>query len=130
MCFLGVSVAGTVRIGNAVGFGSKKRARVACDLTIIFAVIIAALMAVFLIIFRTSLPKLFTKDEAIQELTTQLMVVAAIYQISDAVNASIQGTLRGTARQALGAKLNFFCYYILGLPSAKWNGQWVKYSYH
>merc|ERR1719291_1074040 len=62
MFFLGISVAGTVRIGNAIGSGSAKRARIACDLTVIFAIIFAALAAVFLIIFRTSLPKLFTKD--------------------------------------------------------------------
>lgn len=116
MFFLGISVAGSVRIGNAIGSRSAKRARIACDLTIIFAVVIGALTAVLLIIFRTSLPKLFTKDEPIQNLTNQLMVVAAFYQISDAINASIQGALRGTGRQALGAKLNFVCYYIIGLP--------------
>lgn len=116
--YLGISVAGSVRIGNAVGAGNAKQAELASFLTILLNAFFSFICASILLVFRTSIPKLFTKDEGIQKLTTELMIVAAIFQIFDAVNAAFQEVMRGSGRQLLGAKLNFVAYYIIGLPSA------------
>jgi len=116
--YLGFSIAGSVRIGNAVGAGNAKLAKLASLLSISLCTVSSLICATILLAFRTQIPKLFTKDESIQKLTTELMVVAAIFQIFDAVNAAFQEVMRGSGRQDLAAKLNFIAYYIIGLPSS------------
>ena len=45
-----------------------------------------------------------------------MFIVAAIFQLPDAIGACVQGIFRGSGRQALAAKLNFTAYYIIGIP--------------
>ena len=116
MLYLGISVAGSVRIGNSIGAGNGEQAKIVSNLTIIFGMIFSTFVAVLLVVFRKSLPELFTKDEAIQRLATKLMIGIAIFQIVDAINACVQGVLRGSGCQTIGAKMVFVSYYIIGLP--------------
>jgi len=60
MLYLGTSVAGNVRIGNALGAGDVHRAEIACNLTLISGLIMSVINMVFLLSFRKSLPRLFT----------------------------------------------------------------------
>ena len=116
MLYLGVSIAGNVRIGYALGAGLPKRAALAANLTIGLALGCSVLCAVFLLSFRTSLPYLFTHDKQINAYTSELLYVAAAFQVADAMNGAIQGIFRGSGRQHLGAWLNFAAYYVLGIP--------------
>ena len=63
MFFLGASIAGNIRIGNALGAGDTHRAKVACWLTLFLGLFLAALTTSFLIFYRNRLPYLFTTDE-------------------------------------------------------------------
>jgi len=126
--YLGLSIAGSVRVGNAVGASNAKQAKLASFLCIFLCTFCSVICAAILLIFRKRIPSLFTKDESIQILTTELMVVAAIFQIFDAVNAAFQEVMRGSGRQDIGAKLNFIAYYIIGLPSAALLGLGFKFG--
>lgn len=139
MVYLGISISGNVRIGNALGAGDANRAKVAARVTIGLSVVAASICATLLFVFRTRLPQLLIRsssnsttttteeedhDDTIHTTTTttmndlaaQLLYVAALFQIPDAINAAIQGIFRGSGRQSLGAQLNFVAYYLLGLP--------------
>mmetsp|Transcript_22607 Transcript_22607/g.65066 ORF Transcript_22607/g.65066 Transcript_22607/m.65066 type:complete len:519 (-) Transcript_22607:51-1607(-) len=116
MFYLGLSVSGNVRIGNALGAADPKRARVAALGSIGMCAAMATLLSTFLLLSRRFLPLLFTHDETIGDLASTLIVVAAIFQLPDAVNGSIQGIFRGSGRQNIGAQLNFAAYYLLGIP--------------
>lgn len=116
MLYLGFSVAGNVRIGNALGAGQPDRAKVASFLSIGLSFISAFVMAFLLLQFRHQIPLIFTSDPHITDLTSSLIVVAAVFQLADAINAGIQGSFRGCGKQALGAKLNFIAYYVVGIP--------------
>ena len=116
MLYLGVSISGNVRIGNALGAADPKRAHVAALASLGISAAISTLCATFLLTFRQSLPLLFTHDETIGDLASALIIVGAIFQLPDAVNGSIQGIFRGSGRQNIGAKLNFTAYYLLGIP--------------
>lgn len=115
-------------MGNAVGASNAKQAKLASFLCIFLCTFCSVICAAILLIFRKRIPSLFTKDESIQILTTELMVVAAIFQIFDAVNAAFQEVMRGSGRQDIGAKLNFIAYYIIGLPSAALLGLGFKFG--
>ena len=116
MIYLGISISGNVRVGNALGANDVKRARVAATTSIGMAAGAAIVTASFLILFRSRLPLLFTHDDDINALTEKLLVVAALFQLPDAINGAVMGILRGSGRQTLGAKMNFVAYYLLGVP--------------
>jgi len=116
MLYLGASVAGSVRVGNALGAGDVHRAEIASNITMATGVLMAMLNVSVLLTFRKGLPSLFTTDLDIAEEAQQLFLIAAAFQVPDAVNGSIQGVFRGSGRMALGAMWNFAAYYIFGIP--------------
>ena len=134
MIVLGVSIAGTIRIGNALGANDAPRAKVAAHLTLGMALFCSSWNTVGIFVFRNTLVALFTKDAGITKLAGTLFTVIALGQIPDAITASVWGIFRGMGWQTRGAYLNFAAYYIIGLPVGcvlafwfEWNviGMWI-----
>jgi MATE family multidrug resistance protein len=115
MLYLGVSVSGNVRIGNAIGSGDMIRAESASLVTLGMGALASLLNITFLLSFRKTLPWLITTDLDIVQEAQRLFIVAAVFQFPDAIGACVQGIFRGSGRQALAAKLNFAAYYIIGV---------------
>ncbi len=116
MMYLGVSVAGSVRIGNALGNGNRYKAEIASYLALALSSAISIMNVIVLLLFRFQLPHIFTSDSEICEKVTRLLCIGAVFQLPDAVYGSVQGIFRGSGRHALGAKLNFIAYYCIGIP--------------
>ena len=116
MFYLGVSIATNVRIGNALGAGLPARAALASNLGVGLGVLCSILCATILLVFREELPGFFTNDPEIDAYTSDLLIIAATFQLPDAINGTIQGIFRGSGRQTLGAWLNFVAYYLCGIP--------------
>jgi len=116
MLYLGTSISGSVRVGNALGAGDARRAEIASNLTLISGTIMALVNVALLLMFRNSLPWFFTSDLDIVKKAQHLFLIAAAFQLPDAVNGCAQGIFRGSGRQAMGALWNFVAYYIIGLP--------------
>lgn len=116
MFYFGISIASNVRIGNALGANDVGRAKVAAGVSLALVLCAALALAAGLLLGRNIFPRLFTKDHDISELSATLIVVAAFFQLPDAMNAALQGIFRGSGRQSLGANLNFFAFYVVGLP--------------
>jgi multidrug resistance protein, MATE family len=118
MTYMGLSVSCNVRVGNALGANDPRRAQLAAQLTLGMTVVAAVASATALVAGRKLIPQLMTHDQAINELATRLLLVAAVFQIPDGVNATVQATFRGSGRQSMGAAINFVAYYVLGIPVA------------
>lgn len=128
MIYLGIAVAGNVRIGNALGANEPLRASLAAKLTLRMSVSSSVLNTVFLFVFSSSLPNLFTRDTDVAKLATTLFTVVALYQIPDAVTCSVMGIFRGMGWQKIGAYLNFAVYYIVGLPTGCVLAFWLGWN--
>lgn len=115
MLYLGASVSGNVRIGNALGAGDLTRARSASFVTLGLGVFMSLINITFLITLRKRLPWLITSDTDIAEEAQRLLIVAAVFQFPDAMGACVGGIFRGSGRQTLAAKLNFAGFYIFGV---------------
>lgn len=116
MPYLGLGIAGSVRIGNALGAGYVHRAEVATYVTLCTAAVFSIVNMTLLLSFRKVLPWFFTTDLDIINQAEQLLLISAMYQIPDALNACAQGIFRGSGQQGLSAKFNFVAFYIIGLP--------------
>jgi len=116
MIYWGTSIAGNVRIGQALGAGLVVRAKAVSNLVIGVSAIMSIIVGASILAYRSVLPQLFTNDSTIHDLSVSLLCISAVIQLSDALNGAIQGIFRGSGRQALGAKMFFVAYSIIGLP--------------
>lgn len=116
MLYLGASIAGNIRIGNALGAGDVHRAKMASYLALAIGTILSLLNISFIMGFRDRLPYMFTTDGDLIAKAKDLFLTVALFQIPDAINAVNQGVFRAIGKQALAAKLNFIAYYIIGIP--------------
>ncbi|UDG81711.1 Multidrug resistance protein MdtK [Candidatus Profftia lariciata] len=111
---LGVAV--TIRVGYLLGEGSANNAKIAAYTSIAVGIIMAAFTAIFIVIFRESIALLYNKNSEVITMASHLMLLAAIYQISDSVQVIGSGVLRGYKDTRSIFFITFIAYWILGLP--------------
>lgn len=118
MVFTGLSTAGNVRVGNALGANEPKRARLVSRITIMTGFLVSVVLTAIVIIFRYEIPGLFINDPDSIELAAQSVFGFACYELVDGVNCALQAICRGAGWQDLAAKANAIALYIVGLPLA------------
>ncbi|MGM3162562.1 MATE family efflux transporter [Dickeya undicola] len=114
---LSVGVATTIRVGHRLGEGSAEAARVAARTGIATGVLLAMCTAIFTITLREPIAMLYNKNPDVVAMASHLMLLAAVYQISDAVQTIGSGVLRGYKDTRAIFFITFIAYWILGLPS-------------
>ncbi|WP_042860122.1 MATE family efflux transporter [Dickeya sp. NCPPB 3274] len=114
---LSVGVAATIRVGHRLGEGSAEAARVAARTGIATGVLLAMCTAIFTITLREPIAMLYNKNPDVVAMASHLMLLAAVYQISDAVQTIGSGVLRGYKDTRAIFFITFIAYWMLGLPS-------------
>ncbi|VFS89890.1 Multidrug-efflux transporter [Raoultella planticola] len=77
----------------------------------------AVITAIFTILMRKQIALLYNDNPEVVLLASQLMLLAAIYQISDSVQVIGSGILRGYKDTRSIFFITFTAYWVLGLPS-------------
>ncbi|KAJ3100707.1 hypothetical protein HDU97_001994 [Phlyctochytrium planicorne] len=113
---LGFAIAATTRIGNALGADCPNRARCTAFGSLGVGQLLACVNSIVLLIVKDKWGFLWTEDAEVVRVVAQVLPLAAIFQLSDATGAISGGVLRGIGRQDIGAYLNIFGYYVVGLP--------------
>ncbi|MCO7261398.1 MATE family efflux transporter [Dickeya zeae] len=114
---LSVGVAATIRVGHRLGEGSAPAARVAARTSIAAGVLLAICTAIFTITLREPIAMLYNKNPDVVAMASHLMLLAGVYQISDAVQTIGSGVLRGYKDTRAIFFITFIAYWLLGLPS-------------
>lgn len=114
---LGVALATTVRVGNAVGAGDIAGVRWAMKAGLFLVLITQTLSALLLVFGGRYISSWYTEDAAIISLATTLMVYAAIFQFPDGIQALSGGALRGLKDTTVPAIITIFAYWAVGLTS-------------
>lgn len=113
---LSLSLAATIRVGHARG----KRDATALDLSLRQAMKIntgiGVAMALLLLLLHNWLPLVYTDDPAVQQLASQLLLLCAAYQLSDACQVMAIGCLRGFEDTTWSMVITLIVYWGLGLP--------------
>jgi MATE family multidrug resistance protein len=92
---LGMSMAITIRVGNAVGRKSKTDTRRAGMIGIGLIFFVQIFLAGFIFLFPEFVANLYTKDQDVIEIALQLLFFAAVFQMSDGIQVAAAGALRG-----------------------------------
>jgi len=119
---VGVASAGSVRVGNAIGARDAEATRVAGNATFIGGLIVMGISALMFWLFPGTLARIFTNQPDVITAAIPLMLVAAVFQISDGVQAAGAGVLRGAADTKYTFYANMVGHWAIGLPIALWLG--------
>ena len=119
---LGIGMACTVRVGNAVGRGDAAGVALAGAAGLALTLVCQAASAAAMIVFADAIVGAYTRDAAVISLATVLLVMAAIFQFSDGVQAFTNGALRGLKDTAVPAAITIFAYWVVGFPLGWWLG--------
>ncbi len=118
MAVLGISAAGGIRVGNAVGQRSIAETRKAGFTAVLLGAAIMSVSGITFVILRRFLPSLYIDDKTVVSIAASLLVIAALFQISDGVQAVGIGILRGLMDVKIPTLITFTAYWIIGLPIA------------
>ena len=115
---LALSGATTVMVGQLIGKGKYREARVSGAAGILLCAGFMTLSAVFLLIFRDAVVGVYTSDPAVTGIAISLLLMAAIFQIADGVQIGAAGALRGYKDTAMPMAINIVAFWVLAFPLA------------
>lgn len=117
---LGVAMATTVRVGFARGRQDGRAVRQAAAVGLMLTFFTQVLSATLLFSVPEHIASLYTDDAAVIALAAQLLGLAAIFQLSDGIQAASNGALRGLKNTRLPMLITGFAYWAVGMPVGLW----------
>lgn len=114
----GFASAAAVRVGHAVGGRNGRGAERAGWAALALATCAMLVSASLFALAPRWLVGLFTKDATVIELGAGLLIVAAVFQLFDGVQAVTTGALRGLGNTQIAMFVNLIGHWALGLPIA------------
>lgn len=114
----GISGASSIRVANFKGRNEPENIRKAGSAGFL---IVSAVMGVFGIAFlflNHLLPAVFSEKQVVVDLAAQLLLVAALFQLFDGVQATGLGILRGLSDVKIPTLLALTAYWLVALPLA------------
>jgi len=76
------------RVGQAVGEGNPARARFVAWTGVQMAIVFGLISAILMAVFRWEIARAYTSDAAVQALCAQLLLLAAVFQLSDSAQVA------------------------------------------
>jgi len=119
---LGISAATTIRVGHALGQGQRAAARFRGRTGILMASLCMLGTATVMLSLPDVIVSIYTDDAMVAALATQLLFLAALFQMSDGIQISASGALRGIKDTLVPMLGTFVIYWIIGLPLAWYLG--------
>ncbi|WP_320940336.1 MATE family efflux transporter, partial [Lysinibacillus capsici] len=113
---LSISMGVTILVGFEIGAGRMRDARMYSYLCVGTAILFSFISACILFILREPVAHMYTTDKMVLEYAVQFLVYAAIFQLSDAIQAPVQGALRGYKDVMITFIMAIISYWVIGLP--------------
>lgn len=131
----GLSVTAMIRVGNQKGLQDYSYLKTVARSIFLLALLLEVVFAVFFIVMNGVLPYLFLDmdtaltletNTAVFKIASQLLIVAAFFQLSDGLQAVVLGALRGLQDVKIPAIIAFIAYWIVGFPISVYLGLFTK----
>lgn len=123
MIAVGLGVTATIRVGNQKGLRQYLNLRRIAYSTFLLVFVIEAIFALAFIVLKDWLPTWYLDNPEVILLASQLLVVAALFQLSDGLQVVILGALRGLQDVKIPTVICFIAYWIIGFPISIYFGQ-------
>ncbi len=117
---LGVAMASTVRIGQALGGGRKDLLRPIGAGAWSLGLVAMAVFTVILVTAGPAIARAFVSDPAVISIAAQLLIIAGIFQLVDGVQVIGSGLLRGLRDTKAPMWITVVAYWLIALPLGGW----------
>lgn len=126
MMAAGLGVAGGIRVGEGRGLKSTHKIRISANVA--FLLVIAFMTAMMLIIFILNrfIVELYISDVEVIKIAVKLMLIAAVFQLSDGIQVVSLGVLRGISDINIPTWITMFAYWGVALPLGYFLGFTLK----
>ncbi len=137
MVGMGLGVAAMVRVGNQKGLLDFKALRRIAQSIFLLTFLLEVVFAILFLWGRHWLPTIYLDvgDVANQfdnaeviVLAAKLLLVAAIFQISDGIQVVVLGALRGLQDVKIPTLITFIAYWLIGFPASYYLGLYTEYK--
>lgn len=134
MVAMGLSVTAMIRVGYSRGTADYKNLIIVARSIFLLAVITEAFFALIFVVFHNLLPHLFLNmhdpaqvldNKEIIMITSKLLLIAAIFQISDGIQVVVLGALRGLQDVKVPMYITFVAYWVIGFPISFYLGKYT-----
>jgi multidrug resistance protein, MATE family len=125
MFAMGLNVTAMIRVSNQKGLNDYKSLVTIARSIFLLAIILETVFAIFFVVFHNYLPHLFLNMENANQaldnqeviaIASKLLLVAAVFQISDGIQVVVLGALRGLQDVKIPMYITFVAYWIVGFP--------------
>jgi MATE family multidrug resistance protein len=116
MVVLGISAASTIRVGNFYGKKNLAEVKLAGFSALLLGVAFMSITGIIFITFNNYLPSLYIDNPEVIKVASSLLIVAALFQLSDGAQAVGIGILRGLTDAKIPMVITFVAYWIIGIP--------------
>ncbi|MGY3792872.1 MATE family efflux transporter [uncultured Aquimarina sp.] len=137
MVAMGLSVAAMVRVGNQKGLQQYRELRRIAFSIFLLTFFIEIIFALCFIIFNNMLPEIYLDVDDMENLVdntevmtiaAKLLLIAALFQISDGIQVAVLGALRGLQDVTIPTAITFFAYWVIGFPVSFYLGLYTEYK--
>jgi MATE family multidrug resistance protein len=125
MFAMGLSVVSMIRVSNQKGIQDYKNLVVVARSIFLLAILIEIVFAILFVAFHQILPPLFldmhneiqlVDNREVVTIAAKLLLVAAVFQISDGIQVVVLGALRGLQDVKIPMYITFVAYWLIGFP--------------
>lgn len=135
MFAMGLSVVSMIRVSNQKGLNDYKNLVIVARSIFLLAIIIEIIFAVLFVAFHQILPPLFldmsneiqlVDNQEVVIIAAKLLLVAAVFQISDGIQVVVLGALRGLQDVKVPMYITFVAYWVIGFPISYYLGEYTE----
>lgn len=137
MVAIGLSVTAMVRLGNQKGLKRFRELRRIAFSIFMISILFAVVFAILFFVFNGSLPKLyldfndpekFADNFEVVSIASKLLLIAAVFQISDTIQVVALGALRGMQDVKIPTFITFIAYWVIGFPISYYLSLYTDYK--
>lgn len=122
----GISMTTTIRIGDYFGKKDFQSIEMVMKTNTILVVSFMLFMGVIFLSFRDYIPLIFNDDPNVVAIASSLLVVGAVFQLSDGIQMVGIGALKGLQDVKIPMLVTFIAYWVLGMPIGYFLGNYFE----
>ena len=137
MIAMGLSVTAMIRVGNQKGLRNYEELQRIAKSIFLMGIMFASVFALLFLIFHDIFPALYLDlddvnnyldNQEVVSIASKLLLVAALFQISDSAQVIFLGALRGLQDVKIPTLLTFIAYWMIGFPTSYFLGKETAYG--
>lgn len=116
MVATGLSTGGSIAVGDAWGRKNKKDLIMSGKAALIMSILFMGVTALLFAVFNTFFVNLYIDDVLVGGMAANLLLIAALFQLSDGVQCVSLGILRGINDTKIPTVFTVIAYWVIGIP--------------